>query len=62
MTVLIPYVPEYDNYSKLHTWLYDKHDAFDFPHLSSNIPSLPPYGVYIPHFLTREPAQIMMIF
>ena len=34
---------EYDNQGKLHTWLYDKHDDFDFtivnfPHLSSNIP------------------------
>ena len=43
---------EYDNQGKLHTRLYDKCDDFDFtivnfPHLSSNIPSSPAYGVYI---------------
>ena len=37
---------------QLHTSLYDKHDDFNFhitnfPFLSSNIPSLPAYGVFI---------------
>ena len=43
---------EYDNQGKLHTWLYDKRDDFDFTivkflHLSGNIPSSPAYDVYI---------------
>ena len=39
---------KYDYQGKLHAWLYHKYDDFDimivnFPHLSSNIPSLPAY-------------------
>ena len=40
----------------LHTKLYDKRDDFDFeiinyPHLSSNIPTSPAYGVYVSQLL-----------
>ena len=35
------------NNNRLCTQLYDKHDDFNFPFLSSNIPSGPSYSVYI---------------
>jgi len=43
---------EIDNGKWLKTKVYDKHDDFtfpivDFPFISSNIPTLPAYGVYI---------------
>lgn len=43
---------EFDDSGKLSTKIYDKRDDFNFdiinfPHLSSNIPSSPAYGVYI---------------
>ena len=46
---------------ELHTRLYDKHDDFDFtivnfPHLSSNIPSSPAYGVYISQLIRYSRA------
>ena len=46
------------NQGKLHTF-YDKHEDFDFtivnfPHLSSNIPSSPAYGVYILQFYKEK--------
>ena len=42
--------------NRLYTKLYDKHDEFDFHivnflFLSSNIPSSPSYGVYIPQLI-----------
>ena len=45
-----------DKGGKLSTRLYDKRDDFDFhivnfPFLSSNIPSDPSYGVYIPQLI-----------
>ena len=43
---------EFDTSSRLHTIIYDKlHDfnfnIINFPHLSSNIPTSPAYGIYI---------------
>ena len=43
---------EFDIHSHLSTRIYDKRDDFDFeiinfPHLSSNIPTSPAYGIYI---------------
>ena len=43
---------EFDNSGHLSTKIYDKRDDFNFdivnfPHLDSNIPSSPAYGVYI---------------
>ena len=35
------------NNNRLYTKLYDKRDDFDFPFLSSNIPTSPSHGVYI---------------
>ena len=35
------------NNNRLYTNFYDKRDDFNFPFLSSNIPSGPSYGVYI---------------
>ena len=42
----------YINHDRFSTTLYDKRDSFsfdivNFPHMSSNIPSKPAYGVYI---------------
>ena len=42
----------YINHDRFSTTLYDKRDRFsfdvvNFPHMSSNIPSKPAYGVYI---------------
>ena len=41
----------YINHDRFSTTLYDKRDSFSFdivnvPHMSSNIPSKPAYGVY----------------
>ena len=52
---------EFDNQDKLHSRLYDKRDDFDFeivnfPHLSSNIPSSPAYGVYISQLIRYSRA------
>ena len=41
------YIYERTCLSTMHTNLYEKHTCMNFPHLSSNIPSKPAYGVYI---------------
>ena len=46
---------------QLHTYIYDKQDAFNFhitnfPFLSSNIPSSPAYGVFISQLLRYDRA------
>ena len=53
--------------SQLNNKIYDKRDDFDFyivnfPFLSSNIPSSPSYGVYIPQLIryARCCAHVMM--
>ena len=52
---------EFDHQGNLHTRLYDKRDDFDFPivnfpHLCSNIPSSPAYGVYISQLIRYSRA------
>jgi hypothetical protein len=52
---------EFDCQGNLHTRLYDKRDDFDFaivnfPHLTSNIPSSPAYGVYISQLIRYSRA------
>ena len=52
---------EFDHQGNLHTRLYDKLDDFNFtiinfPHLSSNIPSSPAYGIYISQLISYSRA------
>ena len=52
---------EFDHQGNLHTRLYDKRDDFNFtiinfPHLSSNIPSSPAYGIYISQLIRYSRA------
>ena len=52
---------KFDHNGNLHTRLYDKRDDFDFnivnfPHLSSNIPSSPAFGVYISQLIRYSRA------
>ena len=56
-----------DNSNNITTKLYDKRDTFgfhivNFPFMSSNIPSAPPYGVYASQLAMPVVAQIIVTF